>query len=290
MVWTNTKDKALKDRARKVIPRGMYGHESTVLLPKEFPQFFARGKGCRIWDVDGNEYVDIMCAFGPNLLGYCDLEIGAAAAEAAGARRCAQWPRRKSWSISPKQFVGMVTHASWAMFCKNGTDATTMAMVVARAQTGAAHASWRPKAPYHGAAPWCVPAARSTGTLPEDRAHIVYYNYNDTQSLDRLPRSTRTTSPAVFATPFVHEVFVDEADPDPSSQHARGVCATRHGALLVVDDVRAGFRVARDCSWSQIRCAARPVDLGQVLRQRLSDLGAARFRTRPRKGAAKKST
>mgnify|MGYP003423777763 CR=1 FL=1 len=44
-------------RAARVIPGGMYGHESTALLPAEFPQFFARGAGSRLWDADGNEYI-----------------------------------------------------------------------------------------------------------------------------------------------------------------------------------------------------------------------------------------
>jgi hypothetical protein len=67
---TNSRDRALRERARAVIPGGMYGHESVALLPEDFPQFFSRGEGARIWDADGNEYVDYMCAFGPNLLGY----------------------------------------------------------------------------------------------------------------------------------------------------------------------------------------------------------------------------
>jgi len=69
MSWTNTIDRALRERARQIIPGGMYGHESTRLLPPEFPQFFSRGKGARLWDSDGNPYVDCICAYGPNLFG-----------------------------------------------------------------------------------------------------------------------------------------------------------------------------------------------------------------------------
>ena len=78
-MWTNTQDKALQARAQRVMPGGMYGHESTRLLPADFPQFFQRAQGTRLWDVDGNEYIDYMCAFGPNLLGYGHDKVEAAA-------------------------------------------------------------------------------------------------------------------------------------------------------------------------------------------------------------------
>jgi glutamate-1-semialdehyde 2,1-aminomutase len=48
----------------------MYGHQSVGLLPDDYPQFFERGEGAHIWDVDGTRYLDFMCAYGPNLFGY----------------------------------------------------------------------------------------------------------------------------------------------------------------------------------------------------------------------------
>ena len=248
MAWTNTKNKALQARARKVIPRGMYGHESTILLPDEFPQFFRRGKGARLWDVDGNEYVDMMCAYGPNLLGYGfePVERAAAAQQALGDSLTG--PSEVMVELA-EAFVGMVTHASWAMFCKNGTDATTMAMVVARAQTRRRKILYA-TGTYHGAAPWCTPV--EAGVLPEDRAHIVYYEYNDAESLEAAFKANAGDIAGLFVTPIVHEVFKDEVDPTPEfARLARRLC-DEHGALLIVDDVRAGFRLARDCSWSAL--------------------------------------
>jgi len=252
-MWTNAKNAALRERAARVIPGGMYGHMSTGLLPKEYPQFFARGKGCRIWDVDGNEYVDFMSAFGPNLLGYCDAGIDAAAQQQQALGDALNGPGEVMVELA-EQFVDTVSHADWAMFCKNGTDATTMAMVVARAHTG------RPiilaaEGAYHGAAPWCVPKTRSTGTLPEERAHVVYYSYNDAQSLTDAFRKHEGRIAAVFATPFRHEVFSDQHDPDLEYATAARRLCDESGALLVIDDVRAGFRLARDCSWSRIGIA-----------------------------------
>jgi glutamate-1-semialdehyde 2,1-aminomutase len=244
----NARDRQLRERARQVIPGGMYGHESTALLPREFPQFFSRGKGSRLWDVDGNSYVDYMCAFGPNLLGY-GFEPVEAAAAAQQARGDAMTGPSEIMVELAERLVGMVSHADWAMFCKNGTDATTMAMMVARAHTGR-RVILCAKGAYHGAAPWCTP--RMAGVLPEERAHVVPYAYNDAQSLSDAFKAHEGQVAAVFSTPFRHETFADQADPDIEYARAARRLCDEAGALLVIDEVRAGFRLARDCSWTRL--------------------------------------
>jgi predicted enzyme related to lactoylglutathione lyase len=63
-------DDALRVRAKRVIPGGMYGHLSVQKnMPKNYPQYFSRAEGCRLWDVDDNEYIDFLCAFGPMIAG-----------------------------------------------------------------------------------------------------------------------------------------------------------------------------------------------------------------------------
>jgi glutamate-1-semialdehyde 2,1-aminomutase len=248
MGWTNKRAEELRERAARVIPGGMYGHESTILLPAEFPQFFSRGKGARLWDADGNEYVDFMCAYGPNLLGYGFEPVEAAAAAQQAQGDTLTGPSEIMVDLA-EAFVGMVSHADWAMFCKNGTDATSMAMVVARAHTGRKTILCA-KGAYHGAAPWCTP--RPAGVLPEDRAHVVYYDYNDADSLADAFKQHDGDVAAVFATPFRHEVLADQYEPGLEyALAARSLC-DKAGALLIIDDVRAGFRMARDCSWSTL--------------------------------------
>lgn len=248
MAWTNARQDELRARAEKVIPGGMYGHESTGLLPAEYPQFYRRAKGALLWDVDENRYVDYMCAFGPNLLGYGFEPVEAAAAAQQRDGDTMTGPSEIMVRLA-EDFVGMVKHADWAMFCKNGTDATSMAMVAARAHTGRRKILCA-KGAYHGAAPWCTPLP--TGVMPEDRAHIVYYQYDDPQSLADAFAAHAGDVAGVFATPFRHEVFADQYGPSLEyAATARRLC-DESGALLIVDDVRAGFRLARDCSWSQI--------------------------------------
>jgi len=248
MSWTIAKSKALQERAAVVMPRGVYGHESVRLLPDEYPQFFSRARGARLWDVDGNEYVDLMCAFGPNLLGY-GFEPVESAAAAQQARGNAMTGPSEAMVVLAESLVGMVKHATWAMFCKNGSDATSMAVVAARAQTGRRKILYA-SGTYHGSQPWCTP--RTAGILPEDRAHIVYYQYNDAESLSAAFKAHEGDVAAVIATPFVHEVFRDEALVDRVfAATARRLC-DQHGALLILDEVRAGFRLARGGGWEEL--------------------------------------
>src|SRR5258707_15643081 len=72
-------DAALQTRAQRVIPGGMYGHLNVARLPPGYPQFFSRAEGATLWDVDGNAYVDFMCAYGPMVLGYGNREVQDAA-------------------------------------------------------------------------------------------------------------------------------------------------------------------------------------------------------------------
>lgn len=244
---SNSKNSALLERARKVIPGGMYGHESVALLPADFPQFFARAEGARLWDVDGNEYVDYMCAYGPNLLGYARPEVEAAARAQAALGDTMTGPSEFMVRLA-EDFVGMITHADWAMFCKNGSDATSMAMVMARAHTGRRKILVA-SGTYHGASPWNTPNPK--GTLPEDRAHVIYFTYNDLDSLRDAVKAADGDVAAVFATPFRHEVFHDQTQPlDTYAVGVRALC-DEIDALLVVDEIRTGFRLSRDCSWAQ---------------------------------------
>ena len=245
---TRIKDRALRARAEAVIPGGMYGHQATGLLPDDYPQFFERGEGAHLWDADGNRYLDLMCAYGPNLFGYANPEIDAAAVRRLELGDPLTGPTELMVTLA-ERFTAMVTHADWAMFCKNGTDATSMAMVTARAHTRRKTIILA-KGAYHGAAPWCTP--RKPGITPEDRANQITCDYNDVATLEAAVAKAGDDLAAVFAAPLKHDAFIDQAAADPVyARRARELCDER-GALLVVDDVRAGLRVARDCSWAKV--------------------------------------
>ena len=248
MVWTNSKDSALRERAQAVIPNGMYGHQSVMLLPDDYPQFFDRAQGAYLWDMDGNRYVDFLCGYGPNLFGYAHAGIDQAYFDRAKLGDTMTGPG-EAMVLLAEAMTAQVSHADWAMFCKNGTDATTMAMMIARNHTKK-NTIVLAKGAYHGAAPWCTPV--KNGVAPSDRANQVFYEYNDVESLEAAVKAAGSDLAAIFASPIKHDTFIDQELPNPEyARRARELC-DEHGALLIVDDVRAGFRLARDCSWALV--------------------------------------
>lgn len=243
---SSDRDQALRNRARSVIPGGMYGHLSTRFLPDDFPQYFDRAKGAHLWDVDGRRYLDFMCAFGPNLLGYAHESVDGAYIGQLNSGNTMTGPASAMVEFA-EAMVELVTHADWAMFCKNGTDATTMAVMASRAHTGRSTII-RAKGAYHGAAPWCTPNA--LGTTAGDRGDQITCAYNDVDSLEQAVDSAGKNLAAILATPIKHDVLMDQEPPNPQyARRARELC-DQTGALLVVDEVRAGLRLARDSSWA----------------------------------------
>jgi glutamate-1-semialdehyde 2,1-aminomutase len=283
MTRSTKRDAELRERAAAVIPGGMYGHESTALLPAEFPQFFSRAKGARLWDADGNEYLDLMCAYGPSLLGYADAEIDAAAVAQLAQGDAMTGPSPLIVELA-EQLVAMVAHAEWAIFCKNGTDATSMAVSAARAHTRKRKILVA-KGAYHGAAAWCTPIP--VGTTPEDRAHLVAYTYNDLASLERAAREAEGDLAGVLVSPFKHDGFVDQELPTREFAHAARSLCDRSGALLIMDDVRGGFRLSRTGSWTELgappdlsawgKCLANGHPLSALLGSDVARAAAARL-------------
>jgi glutamate-1-semialdehyde 2,1-aminomutase len=248
---TRTADAALRERARAVIPGGMYGHLSANALPPEYPQFYQRSAGGRVWDVDGNEYVDLMCSFGPIILGHNHPRVEQAAA-AQRARGDTQAGPAACMVEAAELLVDRVAHADWAMFAKNGTDATTTCLMVARAATGRRKVLAATGA-YHGSAPWCT--LRMAGVTPEDRANMGYYTFNDLASVERAAQEADGDVAAIIVSPFKHDAGHDQEMVDP--EFARGLRAlcNRIGAALIMDEVRTGFRLHDGGSWDRLGVA-----------------------------------
>jgi glutamate-1-semialdehyde 2,1-aminomutase len=246
-----TMDTALRERARAVIPGGMYGHLSVNKLPAEYPQFYRRAEGAHVWDADGNEYVDFMCSFGPILLGHHHPEVERAAAAQRALGDTMSGPGAVMVELA-ELLVDRVAHADWAIFAKNGTDATTVSLMVARAATG------RPtvlaaSGAYHGAVPWF--SHRPDGVTAADHANFRYYRYNDIASVQRAVAEGDGDVAAIIVSPFRHDAGFDQELVRPEfARQLRALC-DRIGAALVMDEVRAGFRVHDGGSWEPIGVA-----------------------------------
>ncbi len=238
--YTFEKSEALFERAKKVIPGGIYGHQSPLLLTKgAYPSFFARGEGSHVWDVDGNEYIDYLCSYGPIVVGHRHPKVEEAAKRQAELGNCFNAPT-PMWVELAEHLVSITPFADWSVFAKNGSDVCTYATVVARQATG------RPKiamcqGAYHGAHAWCTPVA--SGVTAEDRANIVYFRFNDLESLNRAVAENHGQIAGVIISPFRHDAGHDSELPvEGFLAGVRKVCDA-NGIVMILDDVRAGFRL-----------------------------------------------
>jgi glutamate-1-semialdehyde 2,1-aminomutase len=241
-------DAALRARAQKVVPGGMWGHLNAAKLPDRYPQFFSHGEGGLLWDVDGNRYVDFMCSWGPNLLGHKHPEVEEAAERQRRMGDCLNGPAEVMVELA-ELVVDTISHADWTMFQKNGTDATTTCVTVARAATGKRKILVA-KGAYHGAVPWCSPSL--IGVTAEDRAHLAYYTFNDIESLEDAVNEAGDDIAAIVVSAYRHDMSFDQELPTQDFARAVRRLADAKGAAVILDEVRTGFRLHTAGSWEPL--------------------------------------
>ena len=247
-VSINSNDHQLRTRAQLVIPGGMYGHMSVQRnMPDAYPQFFERAEGCRLWDVDGNEYIDFMCSYGPMIAGYGNPRIQAAANAQRNRLDVANGPPPVLVELAEK-LTQQISHADWAVFAKNGNDATTICNMVARAHTGRQKILVG-KTAYHGSQPWAN--RRAKGTPSEDSIHFPTYDFNDVESVTEEANKVKGDLAGIIVSAYRHDVpFTQELVNERFAKRVREIC-NDESAVLILDDVRAGFRLSLDASWSE---------------------------------------
>ena len=227
-------------RATRVIPGGIYGFKNPLAsLPGVGPYYTARAAGSRFWDVDGNEFLDFLCGYGPVVLGHCDPTVEAAVRDASANGVCWNQPGESMVELAEK-FVSLIEPADFAVFGKNGVDMTTWAVRVAREATLRGKVIIAAGA-YHGALPWCT--SYRAGVTPEDRANTLEMRWNDISSLERLIADHPGEIAAVMLTPYHHAFAGRQVMPAAGFwAQVRQICS-REGIVLILDDVRAGFRL-----------------------------------------------
>ena len=230
----------LFERAMRVVPGGIYGHQTPALLvPGSYPYFFARGDGSHVWDVDGNEYIDYLCSYGPIVVGHCHPAVEEAVLRQMRDGNCFNAPT-PLWIELAEHLVELTPFADWAVFAKNGSDVCTWAVEVARAATGRRKVV-KAAGAYHGTHAWCSPLP--AGITDEDRANVLEVPWNDLSALTALVSSESSEIAAIILTPFRHDAFHDSELPvDGYLAGVRRLC-DQHGIVFILDDVRAGFRL-----------------------------------------------
>ena len=180
-----------------------------------------------------------MCGYGPILLGYNHPEINAVAAEVQAQGDCFNHPTEYTVRLAEK-LTQTIDGADWAVFGKNGSDMTSWSIRTAREFTGKKRIAKATHA-YHGIDPWCVPGFG--GIIAEDRAQIDGFEWNNIESLTALVEQQGNALAAIMLTPFHHPAFADSALPTTEFVTAVNQLTQQHGILLIIDDVRCGFRL-----------------------------------------------
>ena len=233
-----TRSEAMLDRALKSVPLGSQTFsKSLTQLPRgAAPYFVARGRGSRLRDVDGNEYIDFVNGLASVLLGYCDPDVDAAVRE--------QLANGVTFSLShplevevAEQICECVPCAEQVRFAKNGSDATSAAIRLARAHTGRDRVA---TCGYHGWQDWYIGSTtRDLGVPDATRALTHPFQYNDLASLETLLERHPDEFAAVILEPM-NSVY-----PRDGFLEAVAGVARAQGAVLVFDETITGFRFAR---------------------------------------------
>src|SRR5262245_29379925 len=172
-------------RAREVVP----GASQTLskgpgmFVEGAYPVFLERGRGCRVWDVDGNEYVDYILGLASITLGYAYPAVTLAVTRQLEQGSIFSLPHPLEVLVS-ERLRDLIPCAEMVRFVKTGSEADAAAVRVARAATGREVIAI---AGYHGWHEWyAVTTPRSKG-IPKDVArYVAPFNYNDLESLERV--------------------------------------------------------------------------------------------------------
>ena len=194
--------------------------------------YIKHGRGCRITDVDGHEYIDYLMAFGAFLLGYADPEVDAAAREELEQGSLLSM-NRPQHVLFAEALVARFATADMAVFLKTGSEATTAALRIARRATGRRRVA---RAGYHGWHDWCLPLDPSVPAGLDTQ--VLEFDSNAPHSLEALFNAYPGEIAAVILAPEMvlpakREVFQAIQD-----------MAHRHGALFILDEVKTAFRTA----------------------------------------------
>lgn len=228
----------LYEEAKTLIPGGVLGIRRPYnFVEGEFPIFFESGKGARVVDVDGNEYIDFLCAYGPVILGYRETEVDEAVIEQIRNKGTCFSLTQQYQNTLAKKLRQLIPCAEMSVFVKTGSDATTCAVRLARAHTGKTKLL---RCGYHGWHDWCVEVK---GGIPEKLYEdIIEFHYNDLESVERLLEEHKDDMAGIIVTPYGHPLAFPLENPNPGFLEGLRKLADKYGIVLIFDEIRTGFR------------------------------------------------
>ncbi len=224
---------------RKQTPGGMLGIRRPYnFVEGEYPIFIERGYGGHIIDADGNDYIDMLAAYGPIILGYVEEEINQAVIEQMQKGFCFSLVQEVQNRLQEK-LIELIPCAEMVVLAKTGSDVTTMAVRVARGHSGKNKVL---RCGYHGWHDWCV---EQTGGVPQEILDLtVEFEYGDLGELREKLEEHHQDLACIMITPVGHPTAKDVIPPPEGYLQGVRDLADEFGVILVFDEIRTGFRVA----------------------------------------------
>jgi glutamate-1-semialdehyde 2,1-aminomutase len=227
----------LKDRAHHLIPGGCHTYaKGDDQYPIVAPRFIARGFGCRVWDTDGREYIEY--GMGNRTVGLGHAFPAVLEAVQRELRRGANFTRPSPIEVAcAEQFLGLIDGAEMVKFCKDGSDATSGAVRLARAYTGRDMIACCADHPFFSTDDWFIGTTPMNSGIPEPiRQLTVTFRYGDLASAAALFDQHPGRIAALILEPARTE------DPERGYLQALQDLCHDNGALLILDEMITGFR------------------------------------------------
>jgi glutamate-1-semialdehyde-2,1-aminomutase len=236
-----TESERLFNEASKVVPGGVNdARRPNKFYAGYYPIFMVKGKGSHCWDVDGNEYIDWACSFGPVVLGHCNPVVDEAVKKSLDEGFCFIMTHPVQIELA-KKLIEIIPCAEMAKFMNGGSDGTSAAIRIARVYTGKDKViRWG----YHGWHDWCYGGAgtdREAFGVPANlKKDILSFTYNDLDSLEKVFNENKGEVACVIMQAFDSSIEL------PKKGFLEGVreITHRNEAVLIYDEVRTGFRAA----------------------------------------------
>lgn len=232
-----SRSRALQPRAHAAIPGGAHTYaKGDDQFPERAPGFIVRGKGCHVWDADGNEFIEYGMGLRAVTLGHAFEPVVEAAVRQM--RLGANFSRPAVIEVeAAEEFLRFIDGADMVKFAKNGSDATTAAVKLARAYTGREKVAVCGDQPFFSTDDWFIGAGEMNAGIPRAIVDLTLrFRYNDIANLAEL----FDQNPAQIACVILEA----EADTPPQPgylQQLKGLCE-QQGAVLIFDEMITGFR------------------------------------------------
>ena len=257
--------------AQRVIPGSVNSPVRAFRAVGGTPCFFARGSGARVWDADGKMYIDYVGSWGPLILGHAHPEVVQAVQQTAALGLSFGAPTAAEVELA-ETLCRCVPGLEQVRLVSSGTEATMSAIRLARGYTGRSTII-KFEGCYHGHADALLVKAgsgaltfgnpSSAGVPGETAAHTLVLEYNDIGQLEAAFQREGSTIACAIVEPVAGNMNL-VAPRREFLATLRALC-TRHGALLIFDEVMTGFRVGPQGAQGLYGIAADLVTLGKVV-------------------------